>query len=152
MGEEEITLLDGLVSKERTECFMISCKYKSHIKDIIKNTGGLYDMIPARLPNNLHCIEDPDETVLGYFSVSAKTSKRIYIQDDFAGIIDRYDNCITRVSQDDNIAGLNVTNWLLLTQPCSMPCSPTYYYTDRKDCTDCTLRGTNIRPAFWTDK
>lgn len=61
---------------------------------ITENVGGLYDINPAALPSNLYCIENANETVLGYFGVSAVSSKRIFIRDHFTGLIDRYIDCI----------------------------------------------------------
>ncbi|HLP74287.1 MAG TPA: DUF4249 domain-containing protein [Bacteroidales bacterium] len=126
--------------------------YWEKVRNIVTNTGGLYDMIPAALPNNLRCIQDPDETVLGYFSVSAKTSKRIFIQDEFAGIIDAYSNCIEGNTSNNQRPPSDKPFWVLLKHPCSLPCIPYFDYTTREECADCTLRGSNKRPDFWTDK
>ncbi|HLN56135.1 MAG TPA: DUF4249 domain-containing protein [Bacteroidales bacterium] len=126
--------------------------YWEKMSNIVSNVGGLYDMIPGSLPNNLHCIENPDETVLGYFSVSAKSSKRIFIQNEFAGIKDRYEDCVTDTVYSPNLPGLNETVWILITYPCSIPCQPYYLITNRKECSACTLRGTRIKPAFWTEE
>ena len=126
--------------------------YWEKMDNILSNVGGLYDMIPASLPNNLHCIENPDETVLGYFSVSSKSSERMFISDRFEGIIDRYSSCITATIYTKNPPGLNESIWILLTNPCSMPCQTSYMITNRRECADCTLRGTKRKPDFWTDK
>ena len=56
---------------------------KAH--DFIDQSGGLYDIIPSSIPNNLRRVGFPEEKVLGYFSVSAVSSKRIFIQDNFRG-------------------------------------------------------------------
>jgi hypothetical protein len=45
-------------------------------------------MIPSSIPSNISCIDDPNEKVLGYFSVSARSSKKIFIKDIFSGLID----------------------------------------------------------------
>lgn len=126
--------------------------YWEKVRNIIGNVGGLYDMIPSSLPNNLRCVEDPGEIVLGYFSVSGKSSKRIFIQDEFAGVIDSYTSCITGNTSNFQQPPSDKPFWILLTHTCSLPCIPWYEYTTRKECTDCTLRGTNIRPDFWIDK
>ncbi len=125
--------------------------YWEKISNIAVQVGSLYDIIPASVTGNIQCIENPGEKVLGYFSVSAKTSKRIFISNKFAGIINRYADCVsdvvTRVP-----SGLNISVWILFTHPCSIPCTPTYEITTRKECTDCTLRGSTIRPSFWVDE
>jgi Domain of unknown function (DUF4249) len=125
--------------------------YWEKIQNVAVQVGGLYDIIPASIASNIRCIENPEEKVLGYFSVSAKSSKRIFIQDNFAGIINPYSNCVTDTIQTDNPPGLNITVWILLAHVCSFPCIPWYEATTHKECSDCTLRGTNLKPEFWTD-
>ena len=69
--------------------------YWEKLQKLTEQVGGLYDIIPASIPSNIMCIENPDEKVLGYFSVSAISSKRIFIKDKFAGIIDLYADCVS---------------------------------------------------------
>lgn len=125
--------------------------YWEKIQSILVQVGGLYDIIPASIPSNIRCIENPQEKVLGYFSVSAKSSKRIFINDNFAGIIDRYANCITDTVYTDNFPELNITEWILFAHRCSIPCASFYEITTRRECADCTGRGTNIEPGFWKE-
>jgi hypothetical protein len=121
------------------------------LQNLTVEVGGLYDIIPASIPSNLRCVENPNEKILGYFSVSAKSSKRIFIKDNFAGIIDPYAGCVTDTVYSDNIPGLNESAWILLTHGCSMPCITFYEITTHRECTDCTFRGTTSKPLFWTD-
>ena len=123
--------------------------YWQEIQNITEPSGGLYDVIPASVQSNMMCIENPDEKVLGYFSVSAKTSKRIFIQGDFRGIIDRYNNCVTGKIYSFPPEGLGISVWILDDEPYARP--PYWLVTDDKGCADCTVRGTNIKPAFWKD-
>lgn len=124
--------------------------YWEKIQNIAVQVGGLYDVIPASVQSNMRCIEDPGEKVLGYFSVSAKSSKRIFIKDNFEGIIDRYSNCITdTISYYTDPPGLGVSVWILADFQYYIP--PYKVLTDKKGCADCTVRGSNVRPAFWKD-
>ncbi len=124
--------------------------YLEKVKNLMVDVGGLYDKIPASIPNNLFCVGNPDEKVLGYFSVSAKSSKRFFIKDDFAGIINRYNDCI-----DDTIYGdydppeLYYTAWVLSDNPADFGHPRTRILTYTKGCADCTTRGTNIKPDYW---
>jgi hypothetical protein len=124
--------------------------YLEKIKNLMVDVGGLYDKIPASIPNNLFCKENPNEKVLGYFSVSAKSSKRIFIRDDFAGIINKYNNC-----PDDTIWGdydppeLNVYAWVLIDHPPSFGSPRMRVLTFTRACADCTTRGSNIKPDYW---
>lgn len=123
--------------------------YWSKIQNINVQVGGLYDVIPASVPSNIICIENPDEKVLGYFSVSAKSSKRIFIKDTFEGLVNLYPDCPTDTIPYIDPPGLGVTVWVLYDSEFSIP--PFKILTDKKGCADCTVRGTNIKPDFWKD-
>ncbi len=123
--------------------------YWQKIHNLTGESGGLYDIIPASVPSNMRCIENPDEKVLGYFSVSAMTSKRIFIQDKFDGIIERYNNCIKGIIYSYPPEGLGTEVWILEDHPYAR--TPFWIITDDKGCADCTVRGSNKRPAFWVD-
>jgi hypothetical protein len=118
------------------------------MKNIYENVGSLYDMIPAAIPGNVFCVEDPKVKVLGYFSVSSTKSKRIFIKDHFYGQTDPYRYCITdTIFSTGEIPGLNSYVWILYDH--SFP-PPSYrVITDNKGCADCTERGTKTKPSFW---
>jgi hypothetical protein len=67
--------------------------YWEKLQNISEQVGGLYDITPASIPSNIYCLEDPNEKVLGYFSVSATSSQRFFIKDYFFGLIDLYREC-----------------------------------------------------------
>ena len=123
--------------------------YWEKIQNVEEQVGGLYDIIPASVPSNIRCIEDPGEKVLGYFSVSSKSSKRIFIKDDFPGIIDRYNHCIKDTIPYADPPGLGISVWILDDEPYYKP--PFKVTTEIKGCADCTVRGSNVRPDFWND-
>ena len=125
--------------------------YWEKIQNIAVQVGGLYDIIPTSVPSNLFCVENPSEKVLGYFSVSAKKSKRLFISDTFNGIIDRYNKCITDTVFNPNFPGVNVNAWILFSHILSIPQVSFYEITTDHGCADCTLRGTTVRPDFWID-
>jgi hypothetical protein len=129
--------------------------YWEKIQNIAVPAGGLYDLIPASVPSNIRCIEAPSEKVLGYFSVSAVTSKRIYIKDYFEGIVDPYAKCVSDTLYDgpENIEGLGTSVWILFdTKPSLFSGKPRVrILTETKGCADCTVRGTTIKPVFWED-
>ena len=64
--------------------------YWEKFQNITEQVGGLYDIIPSSVPSNVYCLDDPNEKVLGYFSVSANSSKRIFIKDNFSGLFTPY--------------------------------------------------------------
>lgn len=124
--------------------------YWEKLQNLSEQVGGLYDMIPSSVPSNIYCIDDPNVKVLGYFSVSASTSKRIFIKDNFRGLLNYYSNdaCIAdTIFGGEFRQGENNTYWVLINN--FMP--PYRVITYSKGCYDCTLRGTNIKPDFWED-
>jgi hypothetical protein len=122
--------------------------YWEKIQNITEQVGGLYDRIPSAVPSNIYCPDDPNEKVQGYFSVSACSSKRIFIEDHFAGLANPYsaDRCIA----DTLFGGAaplipNPTYWVIVSS--IMP--PYSVITYSKGCYDCTVRGTDTPPYFW---
>lgn len=125
--------------------------YWEKLQNIAEQVGGLYDMIPSSIPSNITCINDPTEKVLGYFSVSANASKRIFIKDRFKGLVNLYDGdqCIadTIFPGEPFPANLNTSAWIIIDN--FMP--PYWVITYSKGCYDCTVRGTNTEPDFWRE-
>jgi hypothetical protein len=124
--------------------------YWERLQNMSEQVGGLYDMIPSSVPSNVYCVDNPNEKVMGYFSVSTNSSKRIFIKDRFAGIVDPYTNavCIAdTVFGGGNIPNLNVGAWVIMTS--FMP--PYRVITRTKGCADCTVRGTTIKPDYWNE-
>ncbi|MEI6050219.1 MAG: DUF4249 domain-containing protein [Bacteroidota bacterium] len=129
--------------------------YWEKLQKLTEQVGGLYDIIPASIPSNIMCIENPDEKVLGYFSVSATSSKRIFIKDKFEGIIDQYADCASDTLLDgpDYIEGLGISVWTLFDiKPSPFSGKPRVrILTETRGCADCTVRGTTRKPDFWKD-
>ena len=121
-------------------------QYWEDITEITENVGSLYDIIPYSLNGNLFCVEDPDEQVLGYLSVSAKTSKRIYIDERFSGLEDiYYPECLEAELDAYTPWEMAGETWWIVYN------LGTPYITHQKWCVDCTARGTLFRPEFWED-
>lgn len=97
--------------------------YWEKLRNVAQDVGSLYDIIPCSIPGNIFCVENPDEKILGYFSVSARTSKRIYINAKFALSFYFYILC----QRDPELMALDTR------------------------CVDCTTRGTLKKPDFWED-
>ncbi|MCX6255248.1 MAG: DUF4249 domain-containing protein [Bacteroidia bacterium] len=124
--------------------------YWEKLQNISEQVGGLYDMIPSAIPSNVYCLDDPNQKVLGYFSVSANSSRRIFIRERFAGVVTPYtDNaCIAdTVFGGGPIRYLNTYVWVIIDHPIPPPAYRVL--TRNKGCYDCTVRGTNIKPDFW---
>jgi hypothetical protein len=126
--------------------------YWDQVQNLTQNNGGLYDIVPFSVTGNLFCMENPEEQVLGYFSVSAKKSKRIYIDEIFQGIANQYRNCPADTfyyANSAQIPGLNQYRWIIY--ECHGSCGDIEVTTNDHGCGDCTVRGTMFKPDFWED-
>jgi hypothetical protein len=124
--------------------------YWEKLQNVSGNVGGLYDITPMAIPSNISCNEDRNETVLGYFSVSAISQKRIFIKDQFLGIINLYGDCVSdTIYGSKPIPGLNVSVWILEQVPAPYANPPYTVLTMMKGCADCTVRGSTIKPVYW---
>ena len=122
--------------------------YWEKLQNISQDVGSLYDITPSSVPGNIYCLEDPGETVLGFFSVSAKSSKRIFIKDRFYGIVNPYSGCISdTIFGNGSVPGLNTLAWILEQNLFASP--PFTVITENRGCADCTVRGSITKPDFW---
>ena len=53
--------------------------YYSRINDLVKQEGTVFDLPPAAISGNVYNVDNPDETVLGYFEISGATIARISV-------------------------------------------------------------------------
>lgn len=56
--------------------------YLKSLKELNDNMGTLYDVSPYSLTGNISNISNPEEVVLGYFRVTAASTKRMFINND----------------------------------------------------------------------
>jgi hypothetical protein len=126
--------------------------YWEKIKKITQNVGGLYDVVPMSIQGNMHCTDKPEETVLGYFSVSAEASKRIFIKNTLVDFPDFYGKCpVDTVRVGETISALNISVFIIarLTEFPPLPLSDYFVLTNKKECIDCTLNGSKTMPPYW---
>jgi hypothetical protein len=124
--------------------------YWERLKKVTEEVGSLYDITPSFIPGNLRCLEDPSQDVLGYFSVSAKSSKRVYVSGYYSGLVYLYKTCPTdTVSDLTSVVDLNKKLWVIESNTFVVP--PIYILTSQKSCADCTVRGSKTPPSWWND-
>ncbi|NSW94037.1 MAG: DUF4249 domain-containing protein, partial [Bacteroidales bacterium] len=84
------------------------------LQNISQDVGSLYDITPASIAGNVYCVEDPSIPVLGYFSVSAVSSKRIFIKEFFSGIVNLYSECpVDTIYGNRPIPNLDYSVWII---------------------------------------
>lgn len=125
-------------------------RYWQTLKQNSENVGGLFDPQPSQLHGNIHSIDNPDETVLGYISGSSVTSKRLFIRNN--ELTDRKEIEEESVCRPTIITDLDSIPILMQQQPYlpayfqgggTLVIAPAY-------CVDCRLRGgVTQKPSFW---
>jgi len=120
------------------------------IRNVSQNVGNLYDVAPMSIEGNIRCCDDPEETVLGYFSVSAVAEKRLFIHDNFQGLPVFVTYCATDTLHGRlPDTGLNTDFWVIEDFSDEIP--PYWVISTFRECADCSTRGTKIRPPFWEE-
>jgi len=119
-----------------------------------KNTeqlGTIFDPQPSEISGNLHCLTDPDETVIGYIEVAQEQVMRILISNsqvpdwnyDPGCFFFEIDNKPDSIKQHG--VGLMPT-FAAKKDPLGGIIS---FYASTPQCVDCTLRGIHQKPDFW---
>ena len=144
---DELTVLYYI----RVKQFALSQDAYLFYQKLKKNTeelGTIFDPMPSEISGNVHCVNDPNELVIGYVEPSQEQEKDLFIRNSDLPMtwlsqmpcgefevknIPPLDTAVipTRIGtygQYNNIA--------------------TFYVADRY-CVNCTLRGTNKKPSFW---
>ncbi|HEY2580603.1 MAG TPA: DUF4249 domain-containing protein [Mucilaginibacter sp.] len=134
-------------------------------ENIKKNTeqlGSIFDAQPSNIKGNIHNVNNPAESVIGYVSVCVVRTKRIFIFNNQLPVwnpADPYNcqldselymyckpNCINQVAL--NLIPLGSAEIPVYEVPIGSP-FPIGYMSASNYCTDCTLRGSKTQPAFW---
>ncbi len=127
--------------------------YYQILKKNTEQQGSIFDVQPSQLRGNIHSVNNPDETVIGFVTASSITQKRIFIRNDQ----------VTNWMHLDPM-GLceaiqlptNPVNYLIYTYP--DPAYVPWYFTGmgsilviaKIPCVDCREQGgTNIKPSYW---
>jgi hypothetical protein len=109
--------------------------------------GGLYEKQPLSIEGNLHNYTNPDQVVLGFFSVSSVKSRRIFISKIDNLSFDFSDYCspdTLRVGGLHSIDPSEYPAFLVGNKIRYLPIVLSQY------CVDCmSLGGTTIKPDFW---
>ena len=119
------------------------------LEDVKKNTeqtGSVFDPQPSALKGNIHSISNPGEPVIGFIRVCNEQTKRIFIRNSELPGWDYHSPCFEdtvlndpkSIEQADG-SGLVPTRFISLSK----------FLATYKNCIDCTLSGTNIKPPFW---
>lgn len=128
----------------------------SYYQILKKNTeqqGSIFDAQPSQLKGNIHSVNDPGETVIGFVTAGNVSEQRLFIRNDQLNNWQRLDPTgLCNMIQ----LSTNPTNYLIYTYP--DPAYVPWYFTamgsilivTKKPCVDCREQGgTNQKPSYW---
>lgn len=127
------------------EAYAYLQKLKLNTEDI----GSIFSAQPSQLTGNVHCTTNPSEIVIGYIEVSEEKQERLYINNSEVPDWNYRAPCQTYVINNtpEDVKGADG----LPTVPFALDIFgiKSFYNSPDPNCVDCTLRGTNVKPAFW---
>lgn len=124
--------------------------YQDNLRKTVFEAGGLYDAIPGAITGNIKCTDSPPTTVLGFFSVSAVSEERLFIENVQTQFPDFYAYCpIDSIRASDYDADVYGPNVYILGEWYEPPLPVYYILSIHRECIDCALLGTAIKPDYW---
>jgi hypothetical protein len=135
-------------------------QYWESLRKNTESIGTLFDPLPSQLTGNVHNLKNHDEPVIGYVGASTVQEKRIFISweelpEDWVAYYPPcvLDSLLPEPPQTlEDLAGYFKGGFSMpvaeIYPPMGFP-TPIGYMVARKDCVDCRLRGTNVKPDFW---
>lgn len=122
--------------------------------------GSIFSPLPSNVSGNIHQDQDPSASVVGYVSLGVVRQERLFVG--FVDVLpwrrdipEAYLGCM--ISADSTvIADYDARFRSGETLPAReyVPeggTQATAYFTSSRRCSDCTLRGSNVKPEFWED-
>lgn len=144
-------------------------EFWQNLKKNTEQLGTIFDPQPSQIKGNITSESDPNEVVIGYFSICNVTQKRSFIDKSQLMSYNTkpfYPDCeqdSILLAREDPLRGLiNEENKYFninkgASGPSLIPTDALYglggkiigHFGTPPKCTDCTLRGTKRRPDFW---
>ena len=136
--------------------FAITEEAHSYWKELKKTTedlGTLFSPMPSQITGNFTCISNPEEIVLGYFSIGKSNEKRIFIDSKQLPQPETYDipfmPCSLTRLELSNVPTFNSKAYSVV-DAISQGTTIIAYTYSTIPCADCrTAGGTNVKPDFW---
>lgn len=126
-------------------------RFWEQLKKNNQTAGGLSDMQPQQVIGNVHCVNEPDEKVLGFFGVSQiKTTRINIVRDDLRELIYEDNlNCVQwQPERLDFITNSPEESWPIYMAPPPEDQRGLWYAP--QDCFDCRMKGgVTELPDIW---
>lgn len=152
-NSEKVSMKNSILVKQYAltrEAF----EYFELLKKNTESIGTLFDPLPSQLNSNIRSLSDPNEMVIGYMTATTTETKRMFIDSRDLPRDWRlyYPSCELdsvmiasgMVQERFDGGGLVPVDEIYGSAP-----GPIGYTYAARPCVDCTLQGTNVKPAFW---
>jgi hypothetical protein len=151
-GSVKISVLySALVSQ-----YVITKDAYDFLQRMKKNTeqvGSIFDPQPSELKGNIRCTNDPGSPVIGFASITSRQTKRIFIRNSDFSSWGYKTSCLKDTIVDEQPINLFRTyagiGWVPLNVVAGSSRGASSVEAALPVCVDCTLTGTNKKPAFW---
>lgn len=127
----------------------IAYNYWTALQNNTESIGSIFDAQPNEIAGNLHCASD-SEMVIGYIGAGNTVTKRVYISNSsFPAGLFIIQKCEEKQIPDDSaqcyFAAGCPSPYIYI--PLSVGIGT--YLGAFRECVDCTIYGTNVKPGFW---
>jgi hypothetical protein len=125
-------------------------EFLGRMKKNTESLGSVFDPQPSELNGNIHCVSNPTQPVIGFFNISPVREQRIFISNSQLPGWNYRTNCQTVVVQN-NKDSITAAFGKLPTTIEKMGAFGYIisFYASADICVDCTISGTNVKPAYW---
>lgn len=148
-GSEKISIRYSMLLRQ----YALSKAAYAFWENLKKNTeqlGSIFDALPSEISGNIHNVANPQTPVIGYISISTTASKRVYVDRSEMPFtpawrtVYAFEGCSIRIPEGNEIQESVIDG-----NGVNIPIKANNYTS--RQCADCTIRGTLLKPAFWTD-
>ncbi|MEZ5072037.1 MAG: DUF4249 family protein [Bacteroidales bacterium] len=128
-------------------------RYWDELKKNTQENSGLYDRQPSFTPGNICNLSDPEEHILGFFSVGGVTDRRIFVRE--VPGLEKYDDlfCLPAAEPPRLRYYMNSDLPLYMSRATIPELGVTRYGETTLECLDCRLKkgSQGDPPSFWPE-
>ena len=149
-GDRRLSVLYSINLRQ----YALTKAHYEFLEKMKKNTeenGSIFDPQPSQLKGNIRCVTDANEPVIGFISVSSVEEKRLFIRENELPLWNYRTGCEEQTVKNDTDSITLVWNGgaVPTTVLAMFGNRITYFGASSRECVDCTLSGTNVKPVFW---
>lgn len=120
------------------------------LKKQVQQTGGLYESQPYMITGNITCVSQPNKQVLGFFTASGVSKKRIFVGPAPDPVKQIACSSDTIKSIRDDLMPYPPSSYPVYMYKFILPSGAFVKVASDQRCFDCLKRGgTNVKPSYW---